>query len=289
MELSTDLKDEDIEPLPKYQYVVIYLFVFFFIVGMVSYTIVGNHKDYHFLLEKLINFIIIGTVYYLNGKILVQKYKIKINYTRKINHFTIWVLPFLIDYIFDLESSLTASLWNIVFALLGFVLLTIPIRRKINFLNVIYSSLDRPEDRPNTLRWLTLQNFLTGLSLTPFLILWNNWNTVNFKFIPLFIATFGDGFAEIIGVRFGKHKYETRALFTDKKYTRSFEGSACVFVTAVIMIFAIDYNFTTLEFILNGLLIPPLTTLTEAYAPHTMDNPFIILVASGILSLCHLF
>lgn len=54
------------------------------------------------------------------------------------------------------------------------------------------------------------------------------------------------------------------------------------------MVVSFNYNFTTLELILNTILIPPLVTLTEAYSPHTMDNPFIITVSSGILSLVHL-
>jgi len=284
------MKDEDVKPLPIWQYVVMYTSVCLFIIGIIIATILNDPDDLGFLGEKALNILFIGTIYYLNGKILVEKIGLKINYTRKINHFTIWVSPFLIDILFDLDNSILASIWNVVFAFIGFIILTIPFRRNdpTGILQTIYSSLDRPEDRPNTLKWLTLQNFLTGIVLVPFLILWDHWGVANYKFIPLLIATFGDGFAEVIGVRFGKHKYKTRALFTDKMYTRSYEGSSCVFITAIIMIVCINYDFTTLQLVLNLIIIPPLVTLTEAFSPHTMDNPFIILMSGGVLSLVHL-
>ena len=286
-----NIQDTDITPLPLWQYTVIYVSVFLFTVGIITYTILNEDKDLTFLAEKGFGLLLIGVIYYLNGRFLVKKFGLRINYTRKINHFTIWVSPFIIDMLFDLEGSLLATLWNIVFAFIGFILFTIPIRSNdsTNILNTMYCSLDRPEDRPNTLTWLTLQNFLTSIVLIPFVVLWDYWDTENYKFIPLLIATFGDGFAEVIGVRFGKHKYKTRALFTDKEYTRSFEGSACVFITAVIMITAFDYNFKTWELVLNTIFIPPLVTLAEAYAPHTMDNPFIIIVSGGVLSVIHVF
>ena len=283
------MKDEDVPPMKWWKYVLIYSFVFVFIISIIIYTILLADKDLTFLLEKFLNILTIGFIYYLNGRFLVQKFKVKINYTRKINHFAIWVTPFLMDYLFDLEDSIIAAIWNIAFAFIGFVILTIPIRRNdcSGILHTVYLSLDRPEDRPNTLNWLTTQNILTGIVLTPFIILWNHWNKEDYKFIPLFIATFGDGFAEIIGVRFGKHKYKTTAWFTNKTYTRSYEGSSCVFITGIIMICIFYKQFTTLQLILNLTLIPLFTTITEAYSPHTMDNPFIILISGGILSLVH--
>lgn len=220
MELQQEyMKDEDVQPLSKWKYVVMYIFVLFCKISIILFTILNADRDLRFLLEKGVSILSIFIIYYLNGRILVKKYKVKVNYTRKINHFTIWVLPFIIDLLFDFEHSLLASLWNVLYALIGFIVLTIPIRRNdpTGILNTVYSSLDRPEDRPYTLTWLTIQNFLTGISLVPFFILWNKWDTEKYKFIPLFIITFGDGFAEIIGVRFGKHKYKTIACFSNRK------------------------------------------------------------------------
>ena len=45
----------------------------------------------------------------------------------------------------------------------------------------------------------------------------------------MYVCVVGDGLAEPIGKLYGKHKYETIALFTNQKFTRSYEGSACVF------------------------------------------------------------
>ena len=44
----------------------------------------------------------------------------------------------------------------------------------------------------------------------------------------------GDGFAEPIGRIFGKHKYKATALFSKEKFTRSYEGSACVLIFTMI-------------------------------------------------------
>ena len=89
--------------------------------------------------------------------------------------------------------------------------------------------------------------------------------------------------AEPVGVRFGKYQYKTKALFTNKEYFRTLEGSACVLISGFIIIaMHVDY-FTTLQFALAMLFVPIIMTLTEAYSPHTWDTPF--LMFTGYVSL----
>jgi phytol kinase len=97
-------------------------------------------------------------------------------------------------------------------------------------------------------------------------------------YITVIIAGIGNGLAEPVGVRFGKRKYETRALFTDKKYTRSIEGSLCVFLSGVLAILIMSDHLTLTEVFLGLLVIPIAMTLAEALSPHTWDGPFLYLV-----------
>ena len=90
------------------------------------------------------------------------------------------------------------------------------------------------------------------------------------------INVIGDGLAEPVGVRFGKYEYQTKALFTNKTYVRTLEGSACVLITGFIVI-AMHFEFFTMtQFILSMLFVPIIMTLTEAYSPHTWDTPFLM-------------
>jgi phytol kinase len=74
-------------------------------------------------------------------------------------------------------------------------------------------------------------------------------------------------------------KYRARALFSDKLYVRSIEGSLCVFIFGILSVVALKDSFTYMQFWAAIMLIPLGTTLAEAYSPHTWDTPFIYGVA----------
>ncbi|MBT3386561.1 MAG: hypothetical protein HN417_01375 [Desulfobacula sp.] len=101
--------------------------------------------------------------------------------------------------------------------------------------------------------------------------------------IPLLIITFGDGLAEPVGIRFGRHKYETYAFFSKKKYVRSLEGSACVFLASIIVVMVFHSSFTQLQFIIALIFIPFLMTFVEAFSPHTWDTPTLFLAGYSAL------
>jgi len=97
-------------------------------------------------------------------------------------------------------------------------------------------------------------------------------------YITVLVAGIGDGLAEPVGVRFGRHKYATRALFSDRKYTRSYEGSACVFLSGVFACLILKGEMSGVELALALGVIPIAMTLAEAFSPHTWDSPFLYLV-----------
>ena len=93
--------------------------------------------------------------------------------------------------------------------------------------------------------------------------------------IIILINAIGDGLAEPIGITCGKHTYKVKALFTSKIYTRSFEGSACVFITSLIVLIMFHNYMTSMQFIVSIFIVPLIATIAEAKSPHTWDSPFI--------------
>ena len=147
----------------------------------------------------------------------------------------------------------------------------------------MFLSFDRPEDRPNTLLWLSTQLIVGYLILIPIIIYFYKIGYETLILLPILVNGIGDGLAEPVGVRFGRLKYKTFALFTKIKYERTIEGSACVFFTSIIVILFFRSEFTSSELILAIILFPIIMTLAEAFAPHTWDTPFLFLF--GYLSL----
>merc|ERR1719395_98902 len=84
----------------------------------------------------------------------------------------------------------------------------------------------------------------------------------------------GDGLAEPIGKRFGKHKYSVYALFTKKRYTRSYEGSANVFFWTLVGVLVAIPQLNIAQVLFLAILLPPAVTLAESFSPHGWDNPF---------------
>merc|ERR1719424_2717961 len=112
--------------------------------------------------------------------------------------------------------------------MLGFLIQIKPIREMPiigPFFMIQFNSLDRPEDRPNTIKWIIGGNILPGLfSIILFRWLYSFNNTQDLAFIWIFVTGIGDGLAEPVGITWGRHKYWTSSLFSgqdDFKYQRS--------------------------------------------------------------------
>lgn len=169
--------------------------------------------------------------------------------------------------------------------LLFFILFVKPLRERVRAFDVAFHGIDRPEDRPHTLLWMATQtagNFLASIPLSIYL---GSIGKPELIFILILINGIGDGLAEPVGVRFGRHKYRTTALFTKKTYTRSLEGSLCVFLASIAALLLFFNSFTSAQLALLLLTLPAAMTLTEAKAPHTWDNPLLFLSGSAIIFL----
>ncbi|GMF21960.1 unnamed protein product [Phytophthora lilii] len=214
------------------------------------------------------------------GYIMTNKSsKFKVNYTRKLQHFAAYMVPLVIkaDY-----PGPIALAWGDFFTMLGFLVLIKPVREHSKFFMLQFNSLDRPEDRPNTLKWIIVGNIAPGM----FILMFFKWLFAAqgaLTFILVFITGIGDGLAEPVGITWGRHKYKTRSCFSKNKYTRSWEGSACVFLSGLVfpaLQYAAFDNFW--QVLLSMLILAPTMAYAEATAPHTMDTP-VLMIGCGVI------
>ena len=238
----------------------------------------------------------------------VVRGELKVGYSRKLEHMLIHSMPVFAatampSYTVTDETeretikdkmSVNDLLWMQWFIIVVLGMLIKPLRRGMTFLMLSHRSFDRPEDRPYTLSWILSQTLGVQIFVCwMFIWLLEKENKMALVFLPLIVSNIGDGLAEPVGIRFGKHKYKTRAIWYDGRFcfgsfTRSLEGSSAVFFTAaltVVAYYAFGY-FTASQFVAAMLIMPIGFTLTEAYAPHTWDNPCLVAVGFFMTWVC---
>ncbi len=223
---------------------------------------------------------------------IVLRFNVKINYTRKLGHLLKVPKYFAADFLPFYESTILSMFTSLaVNQTLFCILFYRTSRERFPFFSYVFLSQDRREDRPDTLTFQVTEDIMRFSIYFPFKIFVVNYiNAPSIIFIPILINNIGDGLAEPVGVRFGKHKYSTTALYYKGKFwngnfTRSYEGSACVYFTSVIVVAANYHAFTTTQFWLTVVILPFLMTIAEARAPHTNDGPFLAFIGCGFLSL----
>jgi dolichol kinase len=243
-----------------------------------------------FLIIALPLLVLFGVLWYGAG-ILALRQSVKVNYTRKVIHFSIFFYPFVVNALSDHDGALQVAQ---AITLVAFVAVMNPFSIARNSVaRTMFAASDRPEDRPNTLRWFWIQ-VVTGqvaASIGASLLLGFGYDDVILLIAPL--AFFGDGLAEPVGVRFGTHRYRTYAVFAKgptNTYWRTIEGSATVFVVTATVVLVGHSYFTTSELIAALVVLPVAVTVAEAIAPHTMDTPFLMLASSiGLFIAKHCF
>ena len=75
---------------------------------------------------------------------------VKVNYTRKINHFALFFIPVFLRSVFPHEQSFGRFITGCVIGTVSLFIYIKPIRDKISIIATMFLSFDRPEDRPNT-------------------------------------------------------------------------------------------------------------------------------------------
>jgi len=209
--------------------------------------------------------------------LLVIHCNLKVNYSRKINLFFETVISLLINILLANQidgfnaSDPWIALWGVwIVVYLKYVVLSQPVRENIDFFMVQFKALDRPEDRPYTIYWLTTQ--MVSLWVV---ILILGFVSPTAQIIAVMIMNFGDGLAEPVGITWGKHKYKVKAFMARRWYWRSYEGSATVYIISIISVlggYLVVGAWSTLQLIVMLILVPPIATLAEAISPHTWDS-----------------
>ncbi|MCH9698726.1 MAG: hypothetical protein K0U68_11535 [Gammaproteobacteria bacterium] len=216
-------------------------------------------------------------LFYLCGQI-VSKYSVRVNYTRKIMHFALFFLPQSLLSLFPYQTSVITAIINAMLTMCVLGLFVQPLRERFVPLGIMFRAIDRPEDRPYTLLWLVTQFLASYVVIMPLVFALEQMQLRELLAIPILIIGVGDGLAEPVGIRFGKHHYQTRAIFSQRKYTRSIEGSLCVFIVSILAICYFNQMFSDLQFVTALAVIPIVMTITEALSPHTWDSPFLYLI-----------
>ena len=209
---------------------------------------------------------------------LVKQDRLKVNYSRKVIHFSQLLSTLLINRTFfnySIEYFIISGSLSFAESLIFIE----PIRKRVRFINFLFLSYDRPEDRPHTVRLATTQIIGMNIALITVAYLYElSGAPLDLLALPLLITAFGDGLAEPIGVRFGKHKYQAKDMIGNRVYTRSYEGSVMVFLTTIIALSIFNHLFSSNTLLCLLAILPLLMTITEAHSPHTWDNPFLYLI-----------
>lgn len=214
---------------------------------------------------------------------MVKKDKLRVNYSRKVVHFSQLLSTLVINRTFfnyNIEYFIISGSLSFAESLIFIE----PIRKRVRLIDFLFLSYDRPEDRPHTVRLATTQIIGMNIALITIAYLYGfSGVPLDLLALPLVITAFGDGLAEPIGIRFGKHKYQTKDMFGNRVYTRSYEGSAMVFLTTIIALSISQNLFSSSTLFCLLAVLPLLMTITEAYSPHTWDNPFLYLIGGLII------
>lgn len=221
-------------------------------------------------------FYVCYVTYFSCGK-LVDWFHTRVAYTRKLMHFVTFALPWTLQQAFGLQANLRIAILASFLVPLHLLIFVEPIRRRSKIVATMFRGFDRPEDRPNTLWWMISQYLATYLVYAALYGAMIYRNITGWMIIPLLVMTIGDGLAEPVGVRFGKHPYTTTSLEGNRKYRRTWEGSACVFITGLIVVLACSPWFTTRQLLVTLAVIPISGAVLEAKAPHTWDQPVMLL------------
>jgi len=211
---------------------------------------------------------------------------LRVNYARKIYSMGYFLTASYLATVIQRDGETLQLILSCIIPLIWLFSFLEPIRNKSKFLRICFSSFDRPEDRPYTIIWLST-SMVVGYWVLVGMIEWLEiYNAAHLIWITVFVSTFGDGLAEPIGVKFGQWKYKTRALFTNRTYIRTIEGSIVVGLSALAGIIGFYNEFTPNQFIAMMCIMPFAMAITEAKSPHTWDNPFLHLIGGLITVLC---
>jgi len=138
---------------------------------------------------------IVGLVSVLLLAGVLARRGMRVNYTRKINHFAIFFIPVFVDQQLASETFTSVVYLSIsAAATLGFLVIFVePIRKRVPVFQLMFDGFDRPEDRPNTLLWLWTQYAAGFAIMIPMIWRLTDMGYASLVTIPILINAIGDG------------------------------------------------------------------------------------------------
>lgn len=274
------------------------------IYGMIDFTNEEDTSSEEYsgtnLILNILSLVFLFSLVGIVAGILAVKTGINIGYTRKMLHFSSFFLPFLVNEIFPVTSHFSITLLKFWLILWVYLLATKPIRHKFYLSLLLFRAIDRPDDRPYTLKWMVSQFLVSSLVILPFIAMWDPVDSEYLILILVLINGLGDGLAEPVGIKFGRYSfnccnknfkltYKTRAIWYNGRpcngeFKRSYPGSFMVYIVSLISIVILNEPFTQNQFILTLIALPLVMTLTEAMSPRTWDSPFLFLIGALFLT-----
>lgn len=229
---------------------------------------------------KCLTCVFLGTFVIGNlSNFIKEKYKLQSSYARKINHFGISLVSIIVFMYIPIEHTFANAVFTSIVVIFVY---TLSCYSKNKYIKSIIESNVRERDEPNG-KFFVFLHLITGqLALYTSLFFFNPV----FAKIAFCSMGFGDGLAEPIGVRFGKHKYVVNDRIWGVKNTKSIEGSFAVFFVSFISCCSMLALYTDLKYLYLLLISLPYAAfiaLVEAISPRGLDNFLIILC--GVLSL----
>lgn len=211
---------------------------------------------------------------------LKEKYSIKSSYARKINHFGISMVSIIVFMYIPIENTFINAIFTSILVIIVYIF---SCYSKNKYIRSIIESNIRDRDQPNGKFFVFLPLITGQLALYVSLYFFNPV----FAKVAFCSMGFGDGLAEPIGVRFGKHKYTVNDYIWNVENTKSLEGSFAVFLVSLIScslmltLYIVDLKVSYV--VLISLVYATIISIVEAISPRGLDNCLIILC--GVLLL----
>jgi hypothetical protein len=261
----------------------IWMLVWVAVLSIMSYILAPDmffnpSKYARFWLFQIAKFTFMLFVAFCGGLVIINYRHVKVNYTRfaavallasmlllcfsfpsysflpfrKIQHFCAYLLPLAMSGhsptagVVESETMVVVlQWWGYWFTLGSFAILVYPVRTRIRFIDICFASLDRPEDRPYTLYWITTQVFLGYIILSFFEWYCDIAGLTTLKawvFIPVMTTGIGDGTYWVFFLSFSVH---------------------CLFYLFVLFLFQVSLNLlvllganTSTSLVASALIVP---------------------------------
>ena len=200
-------------------------------------------------------------------------------YTRKFNHF--WLSAISMAALLGLPDSQFVPT-SVMTSLLVIAIYTASANSRGAYLSSIIRSNIRDRDEPRGAFFVFLPLITGQLAVYSALA----FSHPGFAKIAFCSMGFGDGLAEPVGLRFGKHPYRVYDLVWRTWNTKSLEGSAAVFFVSLICCVSLllgDGWLTGSRLLALAVSYSAFIAAVEALAPRGLDNMLIVGLGAGFL------